>query len=57
MLFKMALLTLKSIIVFVHYLCMVTILFNTDLNNSASPTYSFKKLVFRLSLFCTFCLF
>ena len=35
---------------FVHSLCVVIILFNTDSYKSAFSTYSFKKVVFRLSV-------
>ena len=44
----------RSIIM--HYSLVVIILFNTDLYKSAFPTYSFKNLVFDLSVFCIFCL-
>ena len=39
---------------FAHYLCGVIILFNTSLDKSAFSTYSFGKLVFRLSAFSMF---
>ena len=39
---------------FLFYLCMVIILFITDLSKFA---ISFKKQAFRLSVFCVFCLF
>ena len=42
--------------IIMHYSCVVIILFNTDLYKSAFPTYSFKNLVFDLSVFCIFCL-
>ena len=42
---------------FMHYLCVVIILFNTDLYKPAFPTYPFENLVFRLSVFSIFCLF
>ena len=37
---------------FMHSSCMVIIFFNTDLRKSAFTIYSFKKLVFRLFVFC-----
>ena len=40
-----------------HSSCVVITLFNTDLCKSAFSTYSFKKLVFPLSVFHLFCLF
>ena len=40
-----------------HYLRVIIILFNTDSYNSAFSTYSFKRLVSFLSVFCFFCLF
>ena len=43
-----------------YYLCLVSILFvcgNTDLSKSVFPTYSFKNLVFRLSVRCIFLFF
>ena len=40
-----------------HHSCVFNIFFNTDLYKSVFPIYSFKKLVFRLSVFCTFCPF
>ena len=42
---------------FMRYLCVVIILFNTDLYESAFPSYSFKNLALRFSVFCIFCLF
>ena len=42
---------------FMHFSCMVIILFNTDLRKSAFTIYSFKKVVFRLFVFYVFCLF
>ena len=36
---------------------MVIILLNSNLFESAFPTYSFKNLAFPLSVFCIFCLF
>ena len=38
-----------------HYSRVVIILFNKDLYKSTFPTYSFKNLVFRLSIFCPIC--
>ena len=42
---------------FMHYSCVVIILFNMDLFKSAFSTYSFKNLAFRLPVFFIFCLF
>ena len=43
---------------FMYYSCVVNILFNTDLYESAFSSNSFKKLVFCLSVvFCVFCPF
>ena len=39
---------------FTHYLCAVIILLNTILDRSAFSTYSFEKLVFRLSVISVF---
>ena len=39
---------------FTHYLCAVIILLNTVLDRSAFSTYSFEKLVFRLSVISVF---
>ena len=39
---------------FLHYSCLVIILSDTDLYKSTFSVYSFKKLVFRLSVFCVF---
>ena len=33
------------------------ILFNAAIYKSAYPTYSYKNIVFHLSMFCIFCLF
>ena len=42
---------------FINYSCLVNFLFNADLCKPALATYSFENLVFRLSVFCIFCLF
>ena len=42
---------------FMHYSCMVIILIITYLYNSVFYAYSFKRLVFHVSVFCLFCLF
>ena len=39
---------------FMHYSCVVIILVNKDLYKSVFPTYSFKDLVFCLSMFIFF---
>ena len=41
---------------FMHYSCMVIILFTLGLDKSTFSTYNFKNLDFRLSMFCVFCL-
>ena len=40
-----------------YYSFMVIISLNSDLFESAFPTYSFTNLAFPVSLFCIFCLF
>ena len=42
---------------FMHYQGVVIILFNADLYKSSFSTYSIKKQVFNLSVFCVFYLF
>ena len=39
---------------YTHYLCVAIILLNTGLDSSTFFTYSFRKLVFRLSAFSVF---
>ena len=41
---------------FMHYSCMVIILFTPGLDKSIFSTYNFKNLDFRLFMFCVFCL-
>ena len=42
---------------FMHYLCVIIVLFTTDLYKSGFSTCSLKKLGFFFSVFCVFCLF
>ena len=42
---------------FTHSFCAVIVLLTSDLYKTSFSTYSFKKPVFRLSVFYVFCLF